>query len=334
MDDEQSQGTGLPQSTGDALAEMKAEAQTLAERSKTVDERLARATEAVSETQPEPMPSSNQTQTEETKPTPEIARQSQESEQLMQPDSLSENEALANAKNPDRTREYIEKQKAEIQQLKEELRKAAGNSVFDSLRQPEVAPDPLPEFNFQNLNQAQQQMANNFIQEDGTVDIDGLNRALHDAQSKAQLAEIEAQRVRQRVQQLDERSQVNEAHSLYPELDPKSEKFDQNFYDLTALRLAKSGMKLTLAQAAGEVRKTYTPIITAPINLDKVRDEAIISYKEAQDKKLSQAPLSSSQGEQRQVETPDTLRAKTRQKGDITQNSALDERLRRAGVIR
>lgn len=315
MDDvKQSQGTEeVKPEVQEKLAEMKQESQTLAERSKTVSERLDRLTQPqAAAVQPEPMPSSNQTP-EETRPEPKPQAQDQEQSPL--PESAS-----------DRTKEEFKKILEENRRLKEERRKSAGTSVFDSLR-----PTEVPNVDMSQFGRVHPQTATpatqDFIGPDG-VDVDGLNKALRSANDRATLAEIEASHAAQRIQQLDERQQVREAHSSFPELDPvNEEKFDPNFYDLVALKIAKSGMKLGLVQAAMEVKKTYTP--SNQVNLDKVRDEAISQYKQNLSKR-DQQPFSTSQGESRVVETSTELRERTR-KGDAY---ALDERLRKLGLIK
>ncbi len=305
-DNKQSQGTVDKPEVQEKLAEMKQESQTLAERSKTVDERLDRLTQQRAAEQPEPMPSSNQT-TEEGRP------EALASDQPNLPDTAS-----------DRTKEQFNKLLEENRRLKEERRKQAGNSVFDALR-PNMSgssdqsmfgnniqiPNPIPDY----------------VGQEG-VDVDGLNKALRSANDRASLAEIEAAKARQLAQQVDERQQVREAHRDFPELDPtNAEKFDPNFYDLVALKIAKSGMRLGLSQAAAEVRTTYTP--SGSVNLDKVRDEAVSQFKDNQAKR-DQLPLSNSQGQPRIVETSKELRERTR-KGDAY---ALDERLRKLGLIK
>ena len=296
------------------LAEMKQESQTRAERAATVNERLEKIIhpQTVAE-QPSPMSSENQT-TEEAKPQPEPVKQSQDEEQPTLPDSSSE-----------RTKEQFNKLLEENRKLKEDRRKAAGSSVFDSLRPTEVKGVDMSQFG--NLNpQTTNDISKDFIGPDG-VDVDGLNKALRQASERAQLAEIEVAQTRQKVQELDERQQVREAHSVYPELDPTDvEKFDPNFYDLVALRIAKSGMKMTLSDAAADVRKTYNP--GGPVNLNKVKDEAVTQYKENLSKR-DQGPLSTGKGEPRVTNTNPELRERTR-KGDAY---ALDERLRKLGLI-
>lgn len=311
MDENQGTTESVKPEVQETLSEMRDQAQTIADRSKTVDQRLEQLTQTqeVAEpqgTEPEPMPSSNQTQTD-----------TQDEKRV----------ALENSKNPERTAEYIERLQEENRRLKEQRRREAGESVFDSLRAPQ---QPVVDFSqFGNLNTQQaSQITQNFVAPDGTVDIDGLNKALQLANDRSTLAETEARMTRERLQQFDERQQVREAHRDFPELDPsKPDSFDPNFYDLVALRIAKSGMKLTLAEAAQEVKKTYNA--PSPANLDKVRDEAINQYKTSLQKR-DQAPFSTSQGEPRTVETQNELREKTR-KGDPF---ALDKRLRDLGLIK
>jgi hypothetical protein len=308
--DDQNQGASeeVKPEVQEKLEEMKQESQTRAERSKTVDERLDKLTQAANE--PESTPNSNQ----------EAESQPKESEP-------EEKVALDNSKNPERTKEFIDKLKEENRLLKEKARKDAGTSVFDSLRQPQQS-QAIDTSKFENLTSQQtNQIADNFIAEDGTVDINGLNKALKTANDRAQIAESEALKTREIVQQSEERQQVREAHTTYPELDPQNDKFDPNFYDLVALKLAKTGLKMTLAQAAAEVRKSYQS--PAPVNLEKIKDEAVSQYKENLGRR-NQGPLSTSKGEPRTVDSNPELRERTRQ-GDYF---ALDERLRKLGIIK
>jgi len=291
-------------SSEEKLAEMKQEAETLAERSKTVSERLENIT-TQPETPPEPMPSSNRT---------EVVEGESPEQQPTLPDNAS-----------DRTKEQFEKILAENKRLKEERRKEAGTSVFDSLRTPQAPVVDMSQFG--NLNPQQtQQLTQQFVDAQGNVDIDGLNKALTSANDRAMVAETEARMARQSVQAIDERQQVREAHRDFPELDPQAESFDPNFYDLVTVKLAKSGMKMTLAEAAQAVKQTYTP---SSFNPDRIRDDAVNQYKQSLAKR-DQGPLSSGAGEPRSSEPVSELREKTR-RGDPF---ALDERLRKLGLIK
>lgn len=326
-DNDQIQGTEEAQEAQSQLTE---KAQTLGERSRTVDSRLDAffqgQTPAADAKPPEPMPSSDKaTGTTGETPSGSVATET--------PTDKPQDEPTLPDNASDRTREQFEKLREENRRLKEEKRKTTSqiNSVFDEFHPdynlpPQVAMQPAAPTPFLN----QQQVAaiqNQFVMPDGTVDIDGLNRSLMQANQMAQQAAAQNQQLKQRIERFEETQEVREAHSKYPELDPQAEKFDQQFFDMVKDRLLRerfyNGKDLTLLQAAEDIRKAYQPASASP---EKLKEEAVAEYKEAQAAR-NQGPLSDGKGEARQEASIDQLRNQTRKGG--LENKALDERLKR-----
>lgn len=295
---------------------------------KSIEERIEAATstptpEAVEEvkTQPEPMPSLNQNPTEVK--TDQTA-QAQEDD-LTLPENASE-----------RTRAQFEKLKARLKEAeakastpKEEL--PAGSSVFDVIhpeaQQPPVVTPPVNLTQFPGLNPLQvQNITQQFVDAEGNVDINGLNRALYDANQRTIQASQRVQSLEEKLSRFEETQQVKEAHSEFPQLDPTNrEKFDKNFYELVRDRLVRNmweGTKKSLAEVARELSHA---VGSAPVNRNQVEAQAVEQYKAAQQARI-QGPIEQGKGEVRQAdETYETLRARTRREGFSSQ--ALDQRL-------
>lgn len=345
MDDSnQSQGVGSPQSMEEVKSQLDTQSETLSERAKTADERLnkffgeLKETPKVEENQPEPTPSSKDQKTEpEIKPTEEKTVVSDNGQKA---DDSSDQEST----NP-RTTKRIQELLEENKRLKEEHNQPqTPSSVFDNIPQvPPVnygVPQVLPVQQFPNLT-AQQvgQIQRNFVMPDGTVDIDGMNRALNQADSQAlaanqqaQLALRQAQEAQRRIAEYEQTQEVKEAHAKFPELDPYNEKFDQNFFNLVRDRLVTNigaKKKATLAEVATDIKKVYSTRASEK-EIQKAREEAVNEYKTAQAAR-KQGPIETSKGEPREQSagTQEELRERTR-RGDPF---ALDERMKRAGII-
>ena len=282
--------------------------------------------EEVVETPHEPMPSPEESQDE-------VSASQEES----QPPVVDEEaEALANSKNPERTKAYIEKLKAQLRE-KETPAPAPdttnyGTSVFDSLRPPvqEAPVAPLPQqYGVLNQNQVEN-IAQNYIDEAGNVDVNGLNQALKNANYQAQQAIAEARATREQIIRFEENQQTKEAHREFPELDPlNKDKFDPTFFKLvkgmiTEDLVSNNGLqKTSLVQAAKEVSKYYTPLNK------KVQETP--EQVQAREKARVQGPIESGKGADRRApQSYEDLRARTR----ASDPTALDERLKNIGIIK
>lgn len=286
--------------------------------------------EAVETPQEEAKPTSNQH--------PEVQSPIAEGEDLS-PEAQEEQEALANSKNPERTRAYIEKLKSQIKKQEQqelptqETGENYGTSVFDSFASPApVAPQqpPVQQQGYGYLSQPQvENIAKSFIDEAGNVDIQGLNQELARANFQAQQAIAEARATRERIVRFEEDVQLREAYKEFPQLNPlKKETFDPTFFKLVRGMLTEdmvrnSGrQKLSLIDAARELERNYrTP---------RQREESAQEVQQRQTQRR-QGPIEDGRGQTRSTgSTIQELRERTRQ-GDPR---ALEERLRNLGVVK
>lgn len=291
---------------------------------KSLDERLAEATstEPVGEVenQPEPMPSSEQKQTDETQPTDNTPSDTEEL-----PEEASE-----------RTRKNFEKIREENRRLKEQLA-TFGDSVFDTFRTQQGAAQPQVDANaYGNLNQSQvDSITSRFVDEDGNVDINGLNRELSQANQKAAEAAERAARLEDKLERFEESQQVREAHAVHPWLDPKNPDFDPVRFEMVRDRILRvkyyDGQPITLLEAADQVAGA-TSSKASPVNLDKVSEEAVEKYKENQQKR-QQGPIETGKGEPRDTTDLKELRERTRIENPSNDSPALEERLRNLGIL-
>lgn len=246
-----------------------------------------------------------------------------------------EAEALASAKNPERTKRYIEKLKSKIRSPQPAPVVSEAQNIFDNVRPPApsaydqvVDPAAYPALNQQQVSE----IANQFVDTDGTVDISVLNRALTEANQRAYAAERLAQQSVEKITRYEESRQLQEAYTDYPQLDPQQKGFDRDFYDLVSHKLmvenyAKNG-SLTLKQAADYISERYKP---ANQNIQKVKDEAVEEYKQTQTKR-NQGPVESGRGQDRvATEDHEDLRRRSRQRGSAS-DVAVAQRLKNLGI--
>lgn len=292
--------------------------------------------------QPEPTPSSNQEAAE-------VENVQAPSVETTPPQGTvnEEQEALENSKNPERTKAYIDKLKKELEEARSQKSEPQpetgvdyGTSVFDSFRpqvqqpQPEVpqAP-PVNAKQYTGLNPLQvEAITKQFVDKEGNVDIDGLNRALSDANQRANAATQRVQSVEEKLARFEETQQLKEAYAVFPQLDPLNKgQFDPKLYELVRDRLLRN-MYEGKPQSLLHVAQDITGVIrsTPPVNEAQVREQAVNEYKQIQQNR-NQGPIEQGRGEPRQqAESYDDLRARTRRESARSISStALDERLKR-----
>jgi hypothetical protein len=269
---------------------------------------------------PEPMPSSNQ------KPTEGDTNQqlATEGEELSLPEDAS-----------DRTRKNFEKIREENRKLKEQLASKGtaqyGSSVFDAFRGGTNEP-VIPQDQYGSLNQSQTAaIAQQFVDQEGNVDINGLNQALLSANQRAEQAERRSYDAAERVTRFEETQQVREAHAVFPQLDPESVEFDPEFFDMVRdrmLRYMYEGKNQSLLDAATGISNKYKA--ENPVNVAKVEEAAVEKFKQTQELR-NQGPIEQGRGEPRQTQgSLDELKQRTRQGDD----AALTERMRSIGLIK
>ena len=249
------------------------------------------------------MPTTNQ-------PAEAVVTQQEQSGQL--PEDASE-----------RTKAEFEKLKEHNKQLAEKLKQLETpvqpqQSVLDSL---------IPQQNVEHLSQTQiESEAQKFVDKDGYVDVDALNRSLADLNRQAKEATERARRAEERIAKFEQTEEVTIAHSKHPYLDPYNPNFDQKFYNLVRNEVIGQMIngEQNLLKAADKVKKElYDP--------EPIRAQAQAQEKEKQQdavEKRSQAGFSTSS--QKAGVDPNEqadLVTKTR-KGDI---NALYKRLQANG---
>lgn len=338
------QPQGKEEQVAEVVAKVEEQGKDLAVRAETVGDRLGKffeskqpVPEAETKTQPEPMPSSETTKAED-------------EAQTTQEPQAQDNEASLPEAASQRTRDEFEKLKKNNRELKERLTSIEaqyGNSVYDTVDRvqtpvqqvvPPVYQPPIPPPDYSYLNQQQvNQIQSQFVSPDGSVDVDGFNRAIaaanqqsRSANDRAYIAETEARMASERIEKFEQSQQVKEAHVAHPELDPTNkEKFDPGFFKLVADRILVNrqvGRNQDLMTIAGDIKQSYR----SP-NLEKIKEDAINQYKDSLAKR-DQGPIEPGRGQPRNPQSEAQLRERTRRGG--IDNPALDERLRRAGILK
>lgn len=232
-----------------------------------------------------------------------------------------------------------ERTKREFAKLKEQLREERARnrsarprqpqSVFDEFRPPvqEYTPDASQ---FGGLNQQQvNEIASGFVDPDGNVDVEGLNRTLQSANQRALQAEQRAQQAVDQVTRYEESRQLQEAYTTYPQLDPEHPQYDTEFYDLVSQKLMVEnfarGGALTVKQAADHIARLYKG---PEVNVEKAKEQAVEEYKAAQAKR-QQGPVERGRGQERgAIEDHENLRQRSRQGDD----HAISRRLEQLGI--
>lgn len=242
----------------------------------------------------------------ENKPT---APQTQESDPIL-PDGVSE-----------RTSQEFDKLKAHNKELKDKLAQyeqpKQRGSVLDELR---------PQQQFSDLSQTQvDDIAQNFVDENGYVDVAALTKTLKEANDEAKRARVEAQQARELVMRYEETDQMKRAHQMFPELDPGSQSFDERFYELVKNELIGQMMRgeKDVVKAAQKTKDLYT---SKPTDDTKAKEEAVNEYKRKVTQREQATDQAGGRGQSDLVDHDELVR-RTR-KGD---RDALNQRLKASG---
>lgn len=157
-----------------------------------------------------------------------------------------------------------------------------------------------------------------YIDEDGTVDIEKLNRDL----KALKVSALEARRL---AEQAREEVEVREAHMKHPYLDPQSPEFDPAFFELVKDRVIRQryyeNKQTSLKNVADQVISFYKPKSLAL----KEKEQIAAEFQKSQQQIVTNAPVSSNTARRVEVNNVEDLRERTR-RGD---KDALLERLRR-----
>lgn len=227
----------------------------------------------------------------------------------------------------ERTVKRLEEVLEENKKLKAQLQ-TPQTSVYESLLGDSTPQAPVPTYT--NSAGQQQAVPSSFIDEEGNVDIAGLNKYLQAQEERSKRAEAEALETKRKLERFEQTQEEREAYQVHPELDPQSSSFSRELFELVRDRLVRNmvtGQRQTLKVVAEEIKKSLGAK-AVPQQEQKLKEETIKQYEEAQ-KNRNQGPLESGKGQDRQADADiDELRARTR-KGD---SSALIERLKRLGI--
>lgn len=154
----------------------------------------------------------------------------------------------------ERTKEQFTKLSSSNKELKkenDEVKKERDNykNVLESLRpNPEPKPAvPSPQ-NYPNLSQGEiDNIAQGLVDQNGYVDMSRLDAILRETSNRAVRAEkaaLAAQQESQKtVRDFEESAKMREVHKAYPELDPKSDNFNEDFFDAVRNELVGQMLK-------------------------------------------------------------------------------------------
>lgn len=234
-------------------------------------------------------------------------------EEIVESEIDSEVEESLPESASDRTRKEFEKLKEANRKLKEELDSQRGSQ------------DDLSDYIPSHLTQRQtEEIQTNFVDQNGYVDVNALNRALKEANDRARRAEeLALSSAKER-----ERRMIQEAHEKHPYLDPRNAQHDREFYNAVRDRMVRyfsEGIEKPLSEVADEIARFYKPAIT-PEKVEAEKAKAVEAYQKSQ---TTRATVNTTTNQRREPVTDmDDLRARTRD-GD---SNALQERIRRAGL--
>ena len=185
--------------------------------------------------------------------TPSVETPTPPVEQTVEPviESPTEEVALDNSKNPERTKEYIESLKQKIETL-ESSKQEPLPSALESLK-----PQPTTE-----VVATEGETKDGYMDNEGYIDNVKLNQALSAAKQEAEEAKRVAAQNKQNFAKFEETQQTKAVHSKYPQLDPKSDTFDKRFYDLVKNDLVGQMMngERDFMQAADKMNSLLTPV--------------------------------------------------------------------------
>lgn len=269
------------------------------------------------------MDNETQASQEEVGQTEPVAEQEVESPMPSDEIAEPEEEGQLPEEVSDRTRKEFEKLKGSNKELAEKLKKyeseTALNNVFDDLFAPKAT---RPQVDTSHLSEKQvENIAVRYIDDEGNVNVELLNRTLVEANERAKRAEMEAMRTRESVQKDREQRELQEAYKEHPWLDPKHPSFDRTAFELVRDRIVRNmieGNKPPLVDVARQVAEVYKPI-----DVSTAREQAVNDFKETQAKKAQATSVQQGKGQPRQSTSLSDLRERT-VRGDT---NAIDERL-------
>jgi len=225
------------------------------------------------------------------------------------------------------TREQFAKLKEANSRLIEENRQLKGGSVPTVLES--LKPRQTQEADLSQLNQDEiGDVYSNLVDENGYVDQNLLVSELREAKRARELArqaDLRARQTQEKLEALEERAQVKQTHSKYPQLDPRSENFDERFYKAVKNEMISQLMngQSDFLEAADKVSSWYR----SNSNQDEQNKKSEAERKEQQVRKIQATTVGQASGKNAPPIDEDLVRRT--QMGD---RNALMERLNRIGA--
>lgn len=224
----------------------------------------------------------------------------------------------------ERTREQFEKLKKHNEELaaklaEKEQQEQAGQpsqSVLDELHPFQTQVEPPKEFSPYE------------IEEDGTVDVEKLNKVLRDAQETARIAREEAALARQQVQMTQRQREEAAVHAKYPQLVRGNEGFDPDFFRRVKNELI--GQMMEGKENYMEAADTIAKLFQAENSVQQKVEEKVEEFKKNTEAKQNiNAGSGAANNRNLNVNEDEAELAKRTRQGDL---QAFAERLKRAGL--
>lgn len=251
-------------------------------------------------------------------------------------EEITEDEALKNSKNPERTKKYIDK-------LKEEVKTEKKKNILESLiTNPAPSEPQYPDSPITNRIPTPQQFPGlpqsviteafkGLVDDNGYVDSGLLISTLKDQQERTRLAEERAKMAEQNTQKIGkqfddfQRNQImREVHIQYPTLDPENEDFDESLWKYVRNEVVDQWMNGKPTDVMAAAKEGMTVLHGNDMKkVDKVKLE------QAETAKKNINALGTSQTSQRESYADHDALVKATQLG---KKGALAERLRKAGL--
>lgn len=215
-------------------------------------------------------------------PTPEEIQEApmpsaEETTEVTEQDELPENSS-------DRTKEQFEKLTDKNKELAKRLEKYErkekyGDSVLDTPNGQQVP--KLDDFSHLSEQQAGN-IAQDFVDNEGNVDIQGLNSALRQANVRAEQAERRANEVAHSIKQLEQQRQLEEAYKEATWLDPSAEDFNEKRYNLVRDRLTRYYTQGKQPRLVNVVREVLSDLDETSKATAQDKKQAVKEYKKVQ----------------------------------------------------
>ena len=242
----------------------------------------------------------------------------------------------------DRTAEQFEKLKEHNKQLAEEV-KVLRENVLESLKPKQVeelAPQVIEKIDesIQELGQDKvDDVFADLIDENGYLDDKMLKSTLTQLVNEAKIARKEAEEAKrkaleseERFKSLEENKEVKRVHKKYPQIDPNSDKFNENFWDDVRKEIATApilrGETLTFEQAADLIwQKKYN---TQPVKQETTVVDPKAQMIEDAKRNINAVRNNSFRSDYyTEADTDELIKA-----SQLGKKGAIAERLRRAGL--